>query len=174
MSRHRTRSWRHDALLAGSHGKMTYFTRVCPLVVLLSRLVEYSPSIGHKLHKDQNMTIRPILGEYSTSLDSNTTNGSIIVEYTLRQCDPASEAPCRQELVPFRGESSSTLGCLQRRTCKPRTRCDDQPGPNPSFEAFHIDTACARLGPCGWRCVGRPMRTIPTLCRSMHPFVMVR
>ena len=70
--RNGTSSWRHGASLAGSHGRIVYSTRMDPLVVLLSRLVEYSPSIGHKLHKDQNMPIRPILGEYSKSFAGNT------------------------------------------------------------------------------------------------------
>ena len=132
--------------------------------MLPAKLFEYSPSIGHKLHKDQNMPIRPILGEYSTSLDSNITNGSILVEYTIRPCDPASEAPCRQELVPFRGERSSTLGCLQRHASRARVAMTNQVLSH-ACEAFNIDTACARLGPCGWRCVGRPTRTMTTLRR---------
>ena len=159
MSRHRTISWRHGASLAGSHGRIVYSTRMDPLVVLLSRLVEYSPSIGHKLHKDQNMTIRPILGEYSTSLDSNITNGSILVEYTIRPCDPASEAPCRQELVPFRGESSSTLGCLQRHASRARVAMTNQVLTHPlrpfiltqhALDSVHVvgGVGGARCGPC--------------------------
>ena len=37
------------------------------------------------------------------------TNGPIIVDYTTRQCDSASEALCRQDLVPSCVESGSTV-----------------------------------------------------------------
>ena len=87
------------------------------------------------------------------------TNGSILVEYTIQPCDPASEAPCRQELVPFRGESSSTLGCLQRHASRARVAMTNQVLTHPlrpfiltqhALDSVHVIGGVwgARCGPC--------------------------